>query len=84
MNKILDTWPTRPFTTSDARRHAVPSPYGRRRREDGVVDVDLPIGEAVEQLVECDTPLEAGQGVAKAVTGFDAERDVLAQEVDEG
>jgi hypothetical protein len=42
-----------------------------------VVDVDLPFGEALEDLVQCDLPLESSQRGTEAVVDAVSEREVL-------
>lgn len=46
------------LTHSDTCRHAVPSPDRRRRRKYRFVQVDLPVGEASQYLVEGGTTFE--------------------------
>src|SRR5689334_1943667 len=55
------------------QRHALPAADRRRGRELDVVVVDVPLGEAVEELVERDLAFEAGQVRAQAVVHSVAE-----------
>src|SRR6202042_2500845 len=65
--------------STDDCRHRVPSTHGGRRRQCGTVEVDLPFGEALQDLLERDPPLQPGQCRAQAVVGTDAEGEVLAR-----
>ena len=56
----------------------VPAAHGRGRRELHAVVVDLPLGEAVEHLVERDPALEPGERGAEAEVEAVAEGEVLA------
>src|SRR5271156_2415815 len=66
------------YSTDDCR-HGVPSTHGGRRRQCSTVEVDLPFGEALQDLLERDPPLQPGQCRAQAVVGADAEGEVLAR-----
>src|SRR4051812_43357018 len=57
-------------------REAVPTPDGGLV-EQRVVDVDVPLGEAVEDLVERDPPLEARERGAEAEVDPVPEREVM-------
>src|ERR1700761_4971542 len=63
--------------STDDRGHRVPATHGGRRRQCGTIEVDLPFGEALQDLLERDPPLEPGQRRAQAVVGADAEGQVL-------
>ena len=63
---------------TDDGRHGVPAAHRRRRRERGVGQVDLPLGEPLEDLLQRNAALEPGQRRAEAVVRADAEREVLA------
>src|SRR5258708_11051268 len=66
------------YSTDDCR-HRVPATHGGRRRQCGTVEVDLPFGEALQDLLERDPPLQPGQRRAQAIVGTDAEGEVLAR-----
>src|SRR5205807_10239235 len=59
-------------------REGLPSPDRRGRRQLGPAVVDFPLREALQELVEGDPPLEAGEGGAEAEVHAVAEREVLA------
>src|SRR5271155_5433874 len=64
--------------STDDRGHRVPSTHGGRRRQCGTVEVDLPFGEALQDLLERDPSFQPGRCRAQAVVGADAEGQVLA------
>src|SRR5690349_12651918 len=55
----------------------LPAPDRRRRREVRVVDVDLPLREPLQHLVERDAPLDARKRGAEAEVDAVPEREVL-------
>ena len=61
----------------DDQRHALPAADRGGRGEPHAVVVDVPLGEAVEQLVEGDPALEAGEAGAQAEVQAEAEGQVL-------
>src|ERR1700753_1070692 len=66
------------YSTDDCR-HRVPATHGGRRRQCGTVEVDLPFGEALQDLFQRDPPLQPGQRRAQTVVRADAEREMLAR-----
>src|ERR1700733_14204437 len=66
------------YSTDDCR-HRVPSTHSGRRRQRSTIEVDLPFGEALQDLLERDPPLQPGQRRAQAVVGTDAEGEGLAE-----
>src|ERR1700743_2372794 len=66
------------YSTDDCRQTA-PSTHGGRRRQRSTVEVDLPFGEALQDLLERDPPLQPGQRRAQAIVGTDAEGQMLAR-----
>jgi len=56
----------------------VPAPHRRGGRATSLLAVDLPIGEAVQHLVEGDRALETRQRSTEAVVRATPEGDVLA------
>src|SRR5581483_6878683 len=76
---IVTSFPSFVFGSAEDRRHCLPATHGGRRRQGGVAEVDLPFGEALQDLFECDPPLQPGQCRAEAVVGADAEGEMLAR-----
>ena len=56
---------------------AFPGRARSRSAQSGAGHVDIPFGEAVEQLVEGDLPLEPGEARAEAEVQAEPEREVL-------
>src|SRR6478672_6005739 len=72
--------------SAEHEAHALPATNGRRRRELHAAVVDVPLGKAIEQLVERDSPFEAGEVGAEAVVQAEPEgevADVLAMDVED-
>ena len=65
-------------SSANDRRHRVPTPNRRRRRPMRVRQVDIPIGEPVQHLVEGDPALETRQRRTQAKVHAVSERDVRA------
>src|SRR5918998_6861603 len=74
--------PRRPPASAVSRRHddrqRLPAPDRRCRRELGAVEVDLPLGEPLQHLLEGDAALEPCEGGAEAEVEAEAERQVSA------
>src|ERR1700730_18452514 len=66
------------YSTDDCR-HRVPATHGGRRRQCGTIEVDLSYGEALQDLLERDPPLQPRHCPAQAATVTDAEGEVLAR-----
>ena len=58
------------------RRQRVPAPHRRGRRPPGALPVHVPLGEPIEDLVERDPTLHAGERSAQAVVGAVTKREV--------
>src|SRR5436305_2832046 len=59
--------------------HRLPSSHRRRRAECGFGQVDVPLGKALENLLQRDASLQARQRRAEAEMGADAEGEVLTR-----
>jgi hypothetical protein len=62
----------------DQCRHGFPAPGRRCRRPTRTVKIDVPLWESLEDLFECDGPLQPSERRAQAVVDADTEREMLA------
>src|ERR1700737_4942861 len=65
--------------SADDSRHGLPATDGGRRREAGVFEVDVPLREALEDLLQRYAALQSGQRGAEAEMRTHAERQMLAR-----
>src|ERR1700678_2625181 len=76
---IISSFPHLCLNSTDDCRHRVPATHGGRGRQCSTVEVDLPFGEALQDLFERDASLQPGQRRTETVVRSDAEREVLAR-----